>query len=391
MKKIALIYGSWLNAPTGASKVVKSLVENRDFLRNGVEIVSFSMDTISPRNYDVNIRNKISVISRIKDIINFISQYSSLIALFSLYITYMRHAKAIVRYYKDNINNIDTIFIHDMYTCYYFLKYKCPFEKLVLVLHTNGEPLKMEKCYHRSLARKRNIGMEVLLRMYKKVINSATDICFVAQNPANTFCKLNPEINPSKVHYIYNGLPDLKDGRQYVHNERKEIVCVGSVTERKGQRMLVDAICLIAQEKKIDFHVTVLGDGVIRSALEKKIKDNNLSDYISFKGFTNNVDQYLIASDIFILPSKDEGFPMSILEAMRLSLPIISTKIAGIPEMVKTGYNGILVEPSTKEIYNVLLNIDKYNWEEMGTNSRKLFLNQFIIDGMVNKYSDILL
>lgn len=155
--------------------------------------------------------------------------------------------------------------------------------------------------------------------------------------------------------------------------------------------MLVDAICLIAQEKKIDFHVTVLGDGVIRSALEKKIKDNNLSDYISFKGFTNNVDQYLIASDIFILPSKDEGFPMSILEAMRLSLPIISTKIAGIPEMVKTGYNGILVEPSTKEIYNVLLNIDKYNWEEMGTNSRKLFLDQFIIDGMVNKYSDILL
>ena len=59
--------------------------------------------------------------------------------------------------------------------------------------------------------------------------------------------------------------------------------------------------------------------------------------------------------------------------------------------MVKTGYNGILVEPSTKEIYNVLLNIDKYNWEEMGTNSRKLFLDQFIIDGMVNKYSDILL
>ncbi len=68
MKKIALIYGSWLNAPTGASKVVKSLVENRDFLRNGVEIVSFSMDTISPRNYDVNIRNKISVYFKDKKI-----------------------------------------------------------------------------------------------------------------------------------------------------------------------------------------------------------------------------------------------------------------------------------------------------------------------------------
>lgn len=390
MKKVALIYGSWLAAPTGASKVVNSLVENDGFREHGIDIISYSMDDIAPRNYSGKQKTNKSLIHYIKIILNTLSQYCSIIAFLSIYITYMRHAKAIVRYFTYNSNNIDTIFIHDMYTCYYFLKSHYKYKKLVLVLHTNGEPLKMEKCYFKSLNAKGNFGMNILHRMYKNCIRQATDICFVANSPAETFKKCNPDIEHSKVHYIYNGLPDATFVREKPLNDLKEIVCVGSVTERKGQRMLIDAICRVAKEKTPDFHVTILGDGVIRNELEQKIKDNNLSSVVEFPGFTDNVNEYLINSDIFILPSKDEGFPMSILEAMRISLPIISTNIAGIPEMLHNGYNGILIEPNENDIYAVMRNLNVYDWKQMGCNSRRLFIDKFLINKMVKDYCDIL-
>lgn len=62
--------------------------------------------------------------------------------------------------------------------------------------------------------------------------------------------------------------------------------------------------------------------------------EKGISKYIDFIGVSNQVENYLLRSDIFMLPSRDEGFPISILEAMRAGLPIISTNIAGIPEMV---------------------------------------------------------
>ena len=104
----------------------------------------------------------------------------------------------------------------------------------------------------------------------------------------------------------------------------------------------------------------------------------------------NDIHEKLSQEDIFILMSNNEGLPISIIEAMRAGLPVISTTVSGIPEQVRPLYNGILIEPSVKELVNVLNDLPKYDWEGMGKNSRIRFENEFTFTQMMNSYCDML-
>ena len=84
-----------------------------------------------------------------------------------------------------------------------------------------------------------------------------------------------------------------------------------------------------------------------------------------------------VNSDLFILPSITEGFPIAILEAMRVGLPIVSTNVAGIPEMINDGDTGLIIEPSVDGVFGFLSNFEKYDWKKMGENSHDLFLEKF--------------
>jgi glycosyltransferase involved in cell wall biosynthesis len=95
-------------------------------------------------------------------------------------------------------------------------------------------------------------------------------------------------------------------------------------------------------------------------------------------------------ANIYILMSNNEGLPISIIEGMRAGLAVISTSVAGIPEMVKPGYNGVLVEPTVTSLLEVLKNIVQYDWEAMGANSRKRFESEFSFDKMKKAYCDML-
>ena len=81
---------------------------------------------------------------------------------------------------------------------------------------------------------------------------------------------------------------------------------------------------------------------------------------------------------------------MAILEAMRASLPIISTPVGRIPEMLEDGYNGIMIHPSTESIKMLLERINSYDWRNMGVNSRKMFEEKFNVEKMIDEYSKIL-
>lgn len=231
----------------------------------------------------------------------------------------------------------------------------------------------------------------ILLYIERKVLSEVDKVLFVAENPKDTFVQLHPDIPIEKVGFVYNGILSKE---MHICPEKHlgplEICCVGSVSKRKGQDMIVEALVKMSPVQREKVHFTIVGDGTLRGELEKLCFEKGISKYIDFIGVSNQVENYLLRSDIFMLPSRDEGFPISILEAMRAGLPIISTNIAGIPEMVFSGINGIVISPCLEDIYDILCHIESYNWSAMGKLSYELYQQKFTLDSMIESYANIL-
>jgi colanic acid/amylovoran biosynthesis glycosyltransferase len=126
--------------------------------------------------------------------------------------------------------------------------------------------------------------------------------------------------------------------------ENPRLVCVGRLCEQKGQLLLLEA-CRNLKEKGIKFELVLAGDGEMRPEVERLIDTYSLSDDVKITGWINSkqVRQEILASRAMVLPSFAEGLPVVIMEAMALKRPVISTNVAGIPELVINGENGWLV------------------------------------------------
>jgi len=124
----------------------------------------------------------------------------------------------------------------------------------------------------------------------------------------------------------------------------KVLISVGRLTEAKDQMTLLSAIELLKKQGRNIFLI-VVGDGELRIPLGNEIAQKDLTHCVYLAGSRSDVYQLLPGVDAFILSSKREGFPMSILEAMAAGLPVIATNVGGIPEIVKDGENGILIPP----------------------------------------------
>ena len=394
MTKVDVLFGGWLKAPNGAAYVVNSLLQKKDeFRKGGIELNSWTLDNIIQRSFDEYKQPRKHIFLRIlTSLKNFIHSFLSAKAKSSKLITKillkknLKIAKVVGKSYAmTNRNNI--VFVHDIFTCYYYLKFRSIDAKVFLVLHNNGDTFSMLHEYYPKL--KASKMMVNLYEIETFVLTKVSKIGFVAKEPMDNFLRLHKEIPKSKVTFVYNGLEDINTNLNIKKLHAPiEICCVGSVTYRKGQDLLIDAISELPEDSRSKFHVTIVGDGALRQELENKSIQNNLP--ISFVGYSKNVDKYLNESDIFILPSRDEGFPISILEAMRLGLPVISTRVAGIPEMIIHESTGLLIEPTAADLKNILSNIQNFEWIEMGNNSRLLFSEKFNLKTTINEYCKVL-
>jgi len=123
---------------------------------------------------------------------------------------------------------------------------------------------------------------------------------------------------------------------------------VGRLTPVKGLSYLLMAAKTLL-DRGIELIVLIVGDGVIRVDLEKQARDMGISANVVFLGHREDTDQLLRAMDIFVLPSMNEGVPMALLEAMAVSRPVVASRVGGIPEVIKDGVEGLLVEPKDVE------------------------------------------
>jgi len=125
--------------------------------------------------------------------------------------------------------------------------------------------------------------------------------------------------------------------------DTRRLVCVGRLCEQKGQLLLMDAAKTL-HDKGIDFEIVLAGDGELRGEIESLISSYGLDEKITITGWISSqeVREYLLNSRALVLPSFAEGLPVVIMEAMSLKRPVLSTYIAGIPELVIPGDTGWL-------------------------------------------------
>lgn len=160
---------------------------------------------------------------------------------------------------------------------------------------------------------------------------------------------IRTKFNCINVTTIYNILdPDLMDkvDREIVNKRNGEIniVSVGRLEYVKGYDLLIGAMSVLHKNHVKNATLTIVGDGSQKEELTKIIQKYGLSHIIRLVGFQSNPYPFIKAGDLFVCPSRKEGFNIAILEAMALGKPIVSTNSAGPKEILHNGEYGILTE-----------------------------------------------
>lgn len=151
----------------------------------------------------------------------------------------------------------------------------------------------------------------------------------------------------SKIEVVHCGLePEFHQGHDTPPVEQPRLVCVGRLCEQKGQLLLLEAAHRLRQQG-VRFELVLAGDGEMRPAIEQYITSHGLQDCVRITGWIGSaqVRDELLKARALVLPSFAEGLPIVIMEAMALRRPVLTTWIAGIPELVTPGEHGYLFPP----------------------------------------------
>lgn len=192
-------------------------------------------------------------------------------------------------------------------------------------------------------------------------------------------------IDRDKVEYVNNGV-DLS--RYYRKNHPKiTFINVGRMDKNKNQQLIIKLYNRLDASRCMK--LILCGDGPERAILEKMVKKLGLKECVTFTGNVGNVQDYLAVSDIYIQTSHREGLPLSTIEAIATKLPVISTDVGGMKNIVKD--NGFLLKDGDDEgLFNAMksLSTDGLLREEMGKKSFEI-ANLFSAKSMSAKYTSI--
>lgn len=170
------------------------------------------------------------------------------------------------------------------------------------------------------------------------------------------------------------------------NNDEIRLLFVSRLIERKGLQFVLPEIQRINRETESRVTLTIVGDGPYRQELERIVAENHLSDLVIFVGQKNKAElpAYYQAADIFILPSKKEGMPNVVLEAMASGLPIVMTPCEGSEELIEG--NGYAVPVSEFAQKLICLCKDQNLRRQMGNVSRQLVKERFCWEGIAKQY-----
>ena len=218
-------------------------------------------------------------------------------------------------------------------------------------------------------------------------IKNARFVSTCTEHNANYLRTLAAE--PEKIHLVYHGIDTqrFKAANASLANDVPTIVAVGRFKEKKGFDVLIQACAkLLAKGKRFRCHIYGYGDQ--QAHLKGLIDDLHVADHVELRAPVNHsqLTRILAEADMFALPcriAKDgdrDGIPNSVLEAMAAELPVVATKVSGLPEVIHSGHNGVLVtsENSTGLAQELEALLDDPGLRQrLGHNARQTIIERF--------------
>jgi glycosyltransferase involved in cell wall biosynthesis len=190
--------------------------------------------------------------------------------------------------------------------------------------------------------------------MLEQKVRAAAFVVAISQYNKEFIVRHCGEDVRDKIHVVHCGV----DTRLFQPRQKEPgsgpftIVCVGALEEKKGQAYLIEA-CRLLRERGLDFVCHLIGQGQARAELERQVQQSGLTGLVRLAGGQprDEVARMLGLADVVALPSivtksgKMEGIPVALMEPLACEVPVVSTRISGIPELVEDGVTGLLVPP----------------------------------------------
>lgn len=149
----------------------------------------------------------------------------------------------------------------------------------------------------------------------------------------------------------------------------------------QGVKILIEAVAEVRKSYP-NLRLLLVGDGSRRGEVEKVVEDLNLSDSVTITGLVDNVFAPLALSDVYVHITLQEGLPQAILEAMSMGKPVIAANVGGIPEVVRNGENGILVDPNRKSVQSAIEDLlgNRPKSDQLGQRAKECVRSEFTWD-----------
>jgi glycosyltransferase involved in cell wall biosynthesis len=230
-------------------------------------------------------------------------------------------------------------------------------------------------------------------RTLKRLLSQRVDAHVAVGDRAARMVEEMVGIEPGSVRTIYNGVPDVQLAPVARFADGPVIGSLGRITDQKGYDVLVRSLAALPGVTAV-----VVGDGPLRGAIEALAVQLGVDDRFEVTGWRgDDARRYLGALDIFVLPSRFEGFPLSIVEAMLAGTPVVASDIGSISEAVAHGETGLLVPPDdpfalTAAIRKLLDDPRRRRAlsEAAGSRARRHFTSSIMAERYLELYEEIL-
>lgn len=244
----------------------------------------------------------------------------------------------------------------------------------------------------------RNLKYNVLRRVMALLMHS----CIAVSSDLQSWLADIVRVPRSKISCISNGVDtdkfspgsmQLPPGPAHASRPNRFVIgTVGRVSEVKNQAALVDAFVLLLDRfrgSRPELSLTIIGDGPLLTPLKEKIFALGIAHLVSTPGARNDIAEIMKTFSVFVLPSLSEAMPVAALEAMATGVPVIASRVGGLPDIIKQNITGMLVDSPCPEylveaIAEYVRNPDMGKWH--GAAGRKFVEQHHGIDRMVNEY-----